>query len=49
MDNTDKKTNLIGEEGEKMCKKSGFQFVKLTLFNSEDLVALLQKNLYELI
>ena len=49
MDNTDKKTNCIGDEGERMCLSKGYQFVKLSLFNSEDLVALLHKNLYELI
>jgi hypothetical protein len=46
MDNSDKKTNAIGDEGEKLCAKNGYQFVKLTLYNSEDLVACLHKNLY---
>lgn len=49
MDNSDKQANAIGDEGEKMCQKMGFQFVRLTLYNSEDLVSALHRNLYELI
>lgn len=49
MDNTDKKTNAIGDEGERLCKKYGYQFIRLNLYNSEDLVACLHRNLYELI
>lgn len=49
MDNTDKKTNVIGDECERMCLTKGYQFVRLTLFNSENLVTLLHRNLYELI
>ena len=46
MDNTDKKSNAIGDEGMKLCEKHGYQFVKLTLYNSEDLVTILHRNLY---
>lgn len=49
MDNSDKQTNAIGDEGQKMCAKMGYQFVRLSLYNSEDLVSSLHKNLYELI
>lgn len=49
MDNSDKKSNAIGDEGERLCKKNGYQFVRLSLYNSEDLVTCLHKNLYELI
>ena len=46
MDNTEKKTNAIGDEGEKMCSRYGYQFVRLTLQNSEDLLNAMNKNLY---
>ena len=46
MDNTEKKTNAIGEEGESMCKRHGYQFVRLSLHNSEDLLTSMNKNLY---
>lgn len=49
MDNTEKQANAIGEEGLNLCKKMGYQFVRLTLYNSEDLVTCLHRNLYELI
>ena len=49
MDNTEKKTNAIGEEGENMCKRYGYQFVRLSLSNSEDLLNSMNKNLYEMI
>lgn len=49
MDNSDKQANLIGNAGEKYCSKNGLQFVRLTLYNSEDLINLINKNLYELI
>lgn len=34
MDNTDKKSNVIGEEGERLCEKNGYQFSRLSLYNS---------------
>jgi hypothetical protein len=46
MDNTDKQANLVGNEGERFCAKENLQYVRLTLYNSEDLVNLLNKNLY---
>jgi hypothetical protein len=49
MNNSDKKVNVIGNEGEKFCQKFGYQFVKLSLYNSEDLVNCMHKNLYHLI
>ena len=49
MDNTEKKSNAIGDEGARLCEKHRYQFVRLTLYNSEDLVTVLHKNLYELI
>jgi hypothetical protein len=49
MDNSDKQANLIGNEGEKYCKRNGLQFVRLSLYNSEDLINLINKSLYELI
>jgi hypothetical protein len=49
MDNTEKKTNAIGDEGEKICERNNYQFVRLTLYSSEDLLNCLNKNLYELI
>ncbi len=49
MDNSDKQANVIGNSGEKFCTKNGLQFVRLSLYNSEDLITLINKNLYELI
>ena len=49
MDNSDKQTNMIGDEGERYCKKNGLQFVKLSLYNSEDLINITNRNLYELV
>lgn len=46
MDNTEKKTNAIGDEGEKMCARLNYQFVRLTLENSEDLLNAMNRNLY---
>lgn len=34
MDNTDKKTNIVGDSGEKLCEKNGYQFSRLSLYNS---------------
>lgn len=49
MDNSEKQANLIGNAGEKFCSKNEIQFVRLTLYNSEDLTNVINKNLYELI
>ncbi len=49
MDNTEKKTNQVGIEGEHFCKDQGFLFIRLTLRNPQDLVANLSRNIYMLI
>ncbi len=49
MDNTDKKLNAIGDEGEKLCKKLNMLFIRLSLYNSEDLITSLNQSLYYLI
>ena len=49
MDNTEKKTNQVGTQGEQFCKEQGFLFIRLTLRNPEDLVANLSRNIYMLI
>ena len=49
MDNSEKQANLVGNSGEKLCSKNGLQFARLTLYNSEDLISLINKNIYELI
>lgn len=40
---------MIGNAGERFCAKNNLQFVRLTLHNSEDLISMINKNLYELI
>jgi hypothetical protein len=40
---------VVGTDGEELCNQSGLLFVRLSLYNSEDLVANLNRSLYLLI
>lgn len=49
MDNTEKKSNVVGSLGEQLCREHSLQFIRLTLSNPEDLVANLKRCIYLLI
>ena len=49
MDNSERKMNVVGEEGEEWGRRNGMLFVRLTLYNSDDLVATLNRSIYMLI
>lgn len=46
MDNSEKQMNVVGESGEKLAQKHQLLFIKLSLYNSDELVNNLNRNIY---
>lgn len=49
MDNSEKRLNVVGSSGEELGRSRGVGFIRLTLYNSEDLVATLTSSIYLMI
>jgi hypothetical protein len=46
MDNSEKHMNVIGQEGELLALKNNLLFIRLNLYNSDELVNNLNRSIY---